>query len=73
MYFFFLPTAKETGGGGYSLYVPPYRVGFLRRFGLKTDIQFTHFGLESGMVFEGTTESGMNVRKKEKCEHSKWI
>ena len=74
MYFFFLPTAKETGGGGgYSLYVPPYRVGFLRRFGLKTGIQFTHFGLESGMVFEGTTESGMNVRKKEKCEHSKWI
>ena len=73
MYFFFLPTAKETGWGGYSLYVPPYRVGFLRRFGLKTGIQFTHFGLESGMVFEGTTESGMNVRKKEKCEHSKWI
>ena len=50
MYFFFLPTAKETGRGGYSLYVP-YRVGFLRRFGLKTGIQFTHFGLESGMVF----------------------
>ena len=72
MYFFFLPTAKETGRGGYSLYVP-YRVGFLRRFGLKTGIQFTHFGLESGMVFEGTTESGMNVRKKEKYEHSKWI
>ena len=53
--------------------MPPYRVGFLRRFGLKTGIQFTHFGLESGMVFEGTTESGMNVRKKEKYEHSKWI
>ena len=36
-------------------YVPPHRVGFLRRFGLKTGIHFVHFGLESGMVFEGTT------------------
>ena len=37
-------------------YVPPYRVGFLRRFGLKTGlIHFAHFGLEMGMVFEGTT------------------
>ena len=26
----------------------------LRRFGLKTGIDFAHFGLESGMVFEGT-------------------
>ena len=32
-------------------YVPPHRIGFLRRFGLKTGIQFAHFGLES--VFEG--------------------
>ena len=71
--FFFPADCQGNRGGGYSLYVPPYRVGFLRRFGLKTGIQFTHFGLESGMVFEGTTESGMNVRKKEKCEHSKWI
>ena len=30
-------------------------VGFLRRFGLKTGIDFAHFGLESDMVFEGTT------------------
>ena len=37
-------------------YVPPHRVGFLRRFGLKTGIHFAHFSLESGMVFEGTTE-----------------
>ena len=29
---------------------------FLRRFCLKTGIDFAHFGLESGMVFEGTTE-----------------
>ena len=35
--------------------VPPHRVGFLPRFGLKTGIHFAHFGLESGMVFEGTT------------------
>ena len=48
------------GGEGTSLYkpyrnVPPHRVGFLRRFALKTGIDFAHFGLESGMVFEGTT------------------
>ena len=48
------------GGGGSPLskpyrYVPPHRVGFLRHFGLKTGIHFAHFGLESGMVFEGTT------------------
>ena len=37
-------------------YVPPQRVGFLRCFGLKTGIDFAHFGLKSGMVFfEGTT------------------
>ena len=41
-------------------YVPPHRVGFLYRFGLKTGIHFALFGLESGMVFEGTTEC-MNV------------
>ena len=34
---------------------PPQRVGFLRRFGLKTCKEFAHFGLESGMVFEETT------------------
>ena len=52
--------AWEGGGEGtplYKLYTyePPYRVGFLRRFGLKTGIDFAHFGLESGWVFEGTT------------------
>ena len=41
-------------------YVPPHRVGFLYRFGLKRGIHFALFGLESGMVFEGTTEC-MNV------------
>ena len=53
---------RGGGGGGstplYNLsrYVPPHRVGFLRRFGLKTGIHFAHFGLESGMFFERTTE-----------------
>ena len=37
-------------------YVPPHRVRFWHHFGLKTGIHFAHFGLESGMVFEGTTE-----------------
>ena len=37
-------------------YVPPHRVGFLHRFGLKMGIHFAVFGLASGMVFEGTTE-----------------
>ena len=55
----FVPS-RGVGGGDTPLsklygYVPPHRVGFLRRFCLKTDIHFGHFGLESGMVFEGTT------------------
>ena len=37
-------------------YVLPHRARFLRCFGLKTGIHFAHFGLESGMVFEGTKE-----------------
>ena len=49
----------NPGGGGalYKLYryVPTHRGGFLCRFGLKTGIHFAHFGLESGMVFGGTT------------------
>ena len=51
---------RDSGGRGTPLYklyryVPPNRVGFLRRFGLKTGIHFDHFGLESGMVFKGIT------------------
>ena len=42
-------------------YVPLQKVRFLCRFGLKTGIDFAHFGLESGMVFEGTT--GVYERK----------
>ena len=61
--------------------MPAHRVGVFRRFGLKTGIDFAHFGLESGMVFEGTTGVyeriyGFNfkwVRKKEKYVNWKWI
>ena len=47
-------------GGGTSLdelyrHVPPQRVGFWRCFGQKTGADFAYFGLELGMVFEGTT------------------
>ena len=47
--------------GGTPLYksygfVPPLWVGFFRLFGLKTGTNFVHFGLESGIVFKGTTE-----------------
>ena len=51
-----LETCREYLNKPYR-YLPPHRVGFLRRFGLKTGTHFAHFGLESGMVFEGTTES----------------
>jgi len=34
--------------------VPPQRVWFLSRFGLKTGIDFEHFGLILGMVMGGT-------------------
>ena len=44
-------------------YVPPQRVGFLRPFGLKMGIDFVHFGLESGMVYKGTTVVYQYVRR----------
>ena len=50
-------------------YVPPQRVGFLRSFGLKTGIDVDHFGLESGMVFKGTT----GVYERISCFNSKWV
>ena len=56
-----LPSPGGEGRGAgtplYKLYryVLPHRVWFLRRFGLKTGKNFGHFGLELGMVFEGTT------------------
>ena len=42
-------------------YVPPQRVGVLRLFSLKTGIHFAHFGLESGVVFEGSRGLYWNV------------
>ena len=50
----------DGGGGGTTLYkpyryVPPHRVGSSHRFGLKTGIHFAHFGVESGVLFKGTT------------------
>ena len=35
-------------------YVPPQRVWFLSRFGMKTGIDFEHFGLKLCMVIGGT-------------------
>ena len=58
-------------------YVPPQRVGFLPRFGLKTSIDFAHFGLESGLIFKGTTgvyeriyffQFQMSKKEREICE-----
>ena len=40
---------SSWGGGGGGT------VGSLRRFGLKTGKDFAHFGVESGMVYEGDT------------------
>ena len=54
--FIFLCVTVQAG----NRYVPLHRVRFLRCFGLKTGIHFAHFGLVSGMVFEGTT--GVNER-----------
>ena len=31
-------------------YIPPRRVWFLRRFGMKMGVDFAHFCLESGVV-----------------------
>ena len=53
-------TGEQNVPGGtpvYKLYryVPPHRLGSLRPFGLKTGVHFAQFGLESGMVYEGST------------------
>ena len=39
------------------MYVPPQRVWFEGLSGVKTGIDFAHFGLESVMVLKGTTEA----------------
>ena len=50
--------------------MPPQRVWFLRRFGLKTGIDFARVGRESGMVFGGTSVEHFQMNKKERemCE-----
>ena len=71
--------AREGRGESTALYkpyryVPPHQVGFLPRFGLKTGIHFAHFGLELGMVFEGTTgvyERILRWRNKTESQNSK--
>ena len=53
------PTCEPLGGTPlFKLYryVMLHQAGFLHHFGLKTGIQFAHSGLESGMVFDRTTE-----------------
>ena len=47
---------NPRGGGGTPLYkvyryVPPQRVWFFSRLGLKTGIDFDNYGLKSGRVF----------------------
>ena len=80
---FVAQTHGGGGGGGTPLhkpvvqYVLPQRIYFfLHRFGLKTDIHFAHFRLESSRVFEGTTGVYERIcrcsfrwilRKKELC------
>ena len=54
-----LDTRRLAPAGGTPLdmvyrYVPPQRVWFLSRFGLKTGIDFEHFGLKLGIVIGGT-------------------
>ena len=66
------PQAWHPGGGG---------VGFLHLFSLKMSIYFAYFGLESGMVFEGTSGVYEHIyrfnskwrRKKEKYAISEWL
>ena len=69
-------------GGGVIPYISHIRMyrpkgyGFWAFFCLKTGIHITHFGLESGMVFEGTTGAYEHIyrfnskliRKIEICE-----
>ena len=64
------------GEGVTSLYKPnryvlPQRVWFLRCFGLKTGIDFPHFGQELGMVFKGTTFQFKMMNKEQKICESK--
>ena len=65
-----LKLQSVTGSQGVIPYISqmPLRVGFALRFGLKTGIDFAHFGLESDMVYEGTTVVCQCVRRfNSKC------
>ena len=42
-------------------YVLPRRVWLLRHFGLKTDIDFDHYGLKSGVVFKGIMRASLET------------
>ena len=78
---------KAWGGWGEVLPYKPFRyvllqrVGFLRRFGLKTGIDFCPFWSGIGMVFKVTAGvyeriyrfSSKWVRKREKYVNLKWI
>ena len=57
---FSIACEKALTRGGTPLYkvyryVPPQRVWFLSRFGLKTGIDFNNYGLKSGRVFGAGT------------------
>ena len=77
----FLATPRGGDTPLYKLYmyVPPHRVGFLCRFGLKKGIHFAHFGLKSDMVFEGTTAyyvfivSVPDEKEREICKFEKGL
>ena len=64
----------KNSPGGTALYkpyryVPLQRIGVLRRFGLKTGLDFAQFGLEPGVVLEETT----GVYERIYCFNSKLI
>ena len=48
LFYYYWSTTGDSPG------VLPQRVKFLLRFGFKSGVDFAHFGLESGTVFEGT-------------------
>ena len=54
-----LPTRGGTPLYKVDRYVPPQRVWFLSRFGLKMGIDFEHLGLKLGMVIGGTSHESL--------------
>jgi len=60
----FLEYSLEVPGGGTPLYqvyryAQTQRVWLLSRFGLKTGIDFEHFGLKLGMVIRGNVHESL--------------